>query len=145
MATSIQSDILGTWLLVSMTYENAEGRKINLYGENPRGILMYDTSGYMNAQMGFAHKNIFKSNSLGDGSSEEISSAYKSYMGYYGKYYESSPGVVVHEVDDCLFPNWRGKKEIRYATIKNNILIITTPPTLFGNHEIVIEAIWRRP
>ena len=145
MAVSLISQIKGTWILVSMTYEDKDSNIIDLYGKEPFGILTYDSSGYMNAQMGYNNRKLFQNDSLADGSPEEIKNAYTTYMGYYGKYREPSPGVLVHEVKGCLFPNWQGKEEIRYATIENEQLVITTPPTLFGNGEIIIKAVWRKP
>lgn len=144
MNTSIIESLKGSWMLVSMSYENKNGETVHLYGENPIGILTYDNNGYMNAQMGFRHRSNFTTDSLGDGSSEEIISAYKSYMAYFGRYYEKEPGVIVHQVEGCLFPNWQNHNEIRYATIKNDLLIISTPEIIFDNYSIIIKAVWKR-
>lgn len=144
MKTSIIESLKGSWMLVSMSYENANGEIVHLYGENPIGILTYDDNGYMNAQMGFRYRSNFTTESLGDGNPEEIMSAYKSYMAYFGRYYEKEPGVIVHHVEGCLFPNWQHRDEIRYAKIEDNLLVISTPKIEFENHSIVIKAIWKR-
>ncbi|HEY4785472.1 MAG TPA: lipocalin-like domain-containing protein [Bacteroidales bacterium] len=145
MKSSLLEQIEGSWLLVSMTYTDAKGKIVNLYGESPMGILTYDKCGYMNAQMGYCHRSNFKNSSLGEGSADEITAAYKTYMAYYGKYYEKEPGTIIHQVEGCLFPNWQGKEEIRYAKIEDGLLVITTPPTLFGDGEIIIKAVWKKP
>lgn len=144
MKTSILDQVYGSWLLVSMTFPDEQGNEIELYGKNPLGILSYDKSGYMNAQMGYSNRQNFQHSSLGEGSYEEISAAYKTYMAYYGKFIETEPGTLVHQVEGCLFPNWQGKDEIRYARVENDLLIISTPPVLFGNREIIIKAVWKR-
>lgn len=145
MKSSLLSQIEGTWLLVSMTYEDKDSNIIDLYGRNPFGILMYDKWGYMNAQMGYNTRKLFASDSLAEGSPEEIKSAYTSFMAYFGKYHEASPGVIIHKVIGCMFPNWQEKEEIRYAAIQDGLLIISTPPILFKDSDIVIKAVWRRP
>lgn len=145
MTESLLSQIQGSWLLVSMTYDDNAGNTVHLYGENPYGILTYDSSGYMNAQMGFHTRGFFKSDSLSDGSTDEIIGAYTTYMAYYGKYWEKSRGVLIHQVTASLFPNWQGKEEIRYATIEKGLLVITTPPTLVKEMDVVIKAVWQRP
>lgn len=144
MSNSIIKSIQGSWLLVSMTYENNEGETIDLYGKDPLGIISYDASGYMNAQMGYRDRNNFVSGALSGGTVDEISQAYKSYMAYFGRYREDTPGVIIHEVEGCLFPNWRGNEEIRYAKLENEFLVLSTPPIQFGEGEIVIKAVWRR-
>ncbi len=141
---SVLKQIEGSWLLVSMTYM-ADGSEVNLYGKDPIGILTYDKNGHMNAQMGYSNRTNFQNQSLGEGTVDEITQAYKTYMAYYGRYFEKEPGTVVHKVESCLFPNWKGKEEIRYANIQNGYLVITTPPTLVGNTEVTIKAVWRRP
>jgi hypothetical protein len=144
MKSLLLEQIEGSWLLVSMTYKDDEGKEVDLYGKSPLGILTYDENGYMNAQMGYSNRQNFRHQSLGEGSMDEITNAYKTYMAYYGKYYEKEPGMIIHQVEGCLFPNWQGKEEIRYARIEDGLLVISTPPTLFGNGEIVIKAVWRR-
>ncbi len=39
--------VVGTWKLISAKADNSKGDVIYPYGENPFGVLMYDTSGYM--------------------------------------------------------------------------------------------------
>jgi len=86
MNSKLFNQLEGSWLLVSMSYTNQEGKVVDLYGRSPMGILTYDKSGYMNAQMGYNNRQFFKNQSLGEGSMDETYKAYKSYMAYYGKY-----------------------------------------------------------
>jgi len=144
MKESIKDKIIGTWKLVSWKYNGENDTPIDFFGENTGGILMYDKSGYMNAQLNKANRHSFKSESLTEGTSEEITEAYLSYAAYYGKYYEKSPGEIVHMVEGSLFPNWVGHEEIRYGKIEGEYLILSTPPIQAKSKKIVFTVTWKR-
>lgn len=144
MQESIKDKIVGTWKLVSWKYTGDDNQLLDFFGENPQGILTYDTSGYMNAQLMKAGRSNFASESLTGGTSEEIRDAYLSYAAYYGKYYENTPGEIIHIVEGSLFPNWIGHQETRYGKIKGEFLILKTPPIQAQGKEIVFTVTWKR-
>lgn len=144
MQEFIKDKIIGTWKLVSWKYTNENNQALDFFGEKPCGILTYDTSGYMNAQLMKGDRSNFISESLTGGSDEEIKQAYLSYASYYGKYYEKSPGEIIHIVEGSLFPNWVGHQEIRYGKIKDEYLTLSTPPIQAQGKEIVFTVTWIR-
>jgi hypothetical protein len=144
MQEFIKDKIIGTWKLVSWKYNGENDTPIDFFGADTGGILMYDKSGYMNAQLNKANRARFKSESLTEGTSEEITEAYLSYAAYYGKYYEKSPGEIVHVVEGSLFPNWLGHEEIRYGKIEGEYLILSTPPIQAKAKKIVFTVTWKR-
>jgi hypothetical protein len=144
MKKSVIPELFGSWKLISLTHVNSKNEEIDLYGKDPIGILTYDSAGYMNAQFGCRDRPNFQNESLSGGKDEEIISAYKSYMAYYGKFEEAEPGKIVHYVEGALFPNWQGHQEIRFAEITGDKLIITIPPTLIEGEEITLKAVWKR-
>jgi hypothetical protein len=144
MKESIKQKIVGTWKLVSWKYTSENGEETDFFGERPFGILMYDNRGYMNAQLSKLGRANFHSESLTGGSLEEMRDAYLSYAAYYGKYYENSPGEIIHVVEGSLFPNWVGHQEIRYGKIKGEYLILSTPPIKAQGKEIIFNVTWER-
>jgi len=144
MQKYIKDDIIGSWKLVSWKYTNEQGEAIDFFGENPQGILTYDPCGYMNAQLMRSGRDNFKSESLTSGTAEEIQSAYFSYAAYYGRYWEKSPGEIIHEVEGSLFPNWIGHDEIRYGKIEGEYLVLSTPPIDAQGKKIVFNVTWKR-
>jgi len=141
---SVKEEIVGTWKLLSIFYRDMEGKKIDLYGEKPNGILMYDRHGYMNAQIGKAGREKMSTAALSGGSNNEKLLAFDTFMAYYGKYYEKEPGTIIHEVEACLIPNWEEMEEIRYCKIAGNKLYISTPETVVNKCNTVIEVVWER-
>lgn len=142
--TPIGDKIIGTWKLISWVYFNDEGQPIHYLGENVTGILMYDKNGNMNAQLTKMERLPFSSVSLNDGSPEDARAALSDYVAYYGKYYENSPGELVHVVEGSLLPNWIGSKQVRYGRLKNDQLILSTPPIPSKDGELVFHLTWRK-
>ena len=136
--------IIGTWRLVSWTYIDAKNQVIDFFGKEPNGILMYDTHGYMNAQLMRLPRKTITGRRLFEGSPEEITGAYQSYAAYYGLYKERRPGEFIHIVEGSLFPNWTGHEEVRFASIENDLLTLSAPPVLIDSHEITFNVRWRR-
>lgn len=144
MKESIIENIKGTWLLVSMKIIHTNGETADMFGENPQGISMFDAEGFMNAQMGSGIRPNFVSDSVNTGTSEEIANAYQTYMAFYGRYAEKSPGILTVHIENSLFPNWKGKEIIRYAEINGNLLILSTPETKTEGDSFYVKAVWHR-
>ena len=135
-------EIIGTWLLESIYYINRQGKRIDLYGEHPRGILMYDKHGYMNAQLGQSDRTHLQQ--LSEESTGLKEQSFDTFMAYYGKFYEKEPGVIIHDVIGCMKPSWEGLQEIRIIDIQEDRLYITTPTMQLDGSETKIEVYWKR-
>lgn len=144
MKESINEGIQGTWLLISMKIIHTNGETTDMFEGVALGISMFDADGFMSAQMGSGIRPDFKSDSVNAGTSEEIAHAYQTYMAFYGRYKEKSPGTLTVQIENCLFPNWKGKEITRYAEIKGNLLTLTTPETKTENDSFYVKAEWRR-
>lgn len=144
MKESLKEKIIGTWKLVSWTYENEHGETVHYLGKDATGILMYDRNGYMNAQLMRASRPKFASGSISGSTPEEAHAAFNSYLAYFGKYYEAEPGEIVHVVEGSLFPNWLGNNESRFGELHGNRLILHTPPIPAAGREIVFYITWER-
>ncbi|WP_143306476.1 lipocalin-like domain-containing protein [Chitinophaga vietnamensis] len=144
MQEFIKEKIIGAWQLLSWTYNNDKGETIHYFGENVMGIIIYDRSGYMNAQIMKASRPLFSTSSLNAGTPEETFSAFSGYLAYYGRYVENKPGELVHIIEGSLFPNWIGNGQVRYVSIEDDRLTIRTPPILSKDGEVVFHLAWRR-
>jgi len=69
-------DLFGTWLLVSA----------DAYGPNPKGALMFDSSGHFSAQFMKADLPKYASNKRVEGTPEEYKATVEGYIGYFGTY-----------------------------------------------------------
>ena len=144
MREFLKDKILGTWKLISWQYMNEHQEMVDFFGTTPSGILMYDRSGYMNAQITKGGRQNFQSESLTGGTEREVMHAFHSYAAYYGRYYEHIPGEIVHVVEGSLFPNWVGHEEVRYGELQGGHLILSTPPIRTHDKEIKFIVTWER-
>ncbi len=140
----LKNRIVGAWRLLSWVYQNEAGDTIDYFGKNPTGILMYDTSGNMNAQLMQRERSLFQTQAMRDGTDSERVDAFQTYVAYYGKYDEPTPGEIVHVVEGSLFPNWIGSKQIRYGSIKDDKLTLRTPLMQTANGGLQFTLVWQR-
>ncbi|MGS2737759.1 lipocalin-like domain-containing protein [Sinomicrobium sp. M5D2P17] len=140
----IKEEIVGTWKLLSWVYYDNDNKPVHYFGESVEGILMYDKSGLMNAQLMRPERPLFNSTSINSGTQEEIRMAFDGYLAYYGKYEETRPGEIVHTVEGSLLPNWIGSKQVRYVRVEGEELLICTPPISSQQGEVVFYLKWVR-
>lgn len=144
MSQAVGNRIVGTWEFVSWTYVSHQGEIVDFFGEESRGILMYDASGYMSVQLMKLPRNNMSVQHLFEGPPEEVARAYATYAAYYGRYFERSPGELIHVIEGSLFPNWTGKEEIRFAKLDGDFLILSAPSIEMAGHQIIFDVRWRR-
>ena len=140
----LKDALIGTWRLISWVYQDAKGDTIDYFGSTPTGILMYDSSGYMNAQLMKNERPQFQTEAMRDGTDDERINAFQSYIAYYGKYYEQVPGEIVHVVEGSLFPNWIGSKQVRYGSMDKDKLILKTPIMVTRDGNLTFTLTWQR-
>ncbi|MTI22240.1 lipocalin-like domain-containing protein [Fulvivirga sp. RKSG066] len=140
----ITEEIIGTWELVSWTYNGPNGEVVDYFGTSPTGVLMYTESGYMSVHIAKENRKKFKKDGMYDGTSDEIVDAFKTYFAYFGTYEEEEPGTFVHTVLGGTFPNWLGNTERRFGRIEGDRLILSTPPIETGDQEIIFNVEWRK-
>ena len=152
MLEKVASQLLGTWYLVSVTYPDENGTDINYMGENPSGMLIYNTDGKMAAQFMASGRSRFSTEDWANAPLHEIKEAFVSYQSYFGRYelieYDehTHKGTVLHHVEGSLFPNWHldGVTETRYFTLGNNMLTIESAPIHVLGRDIVFKLVWKR-
>ncbi len=143
MQQFITDKIIGTWKLVSWVYQNDRNEKVDFFGPDPIGILMYEKSGYMNAQLMRRDRPNFNSNKSTEATETECTLAFTGYAAYFGKFEEREPGTLTHIVEGSLFPNWVGHEEIRYGKLEGNTLILSAPGIIDGE-KIMFYVTWQR-
>ncbi|UZR98136.1 lipocalin-like domain-containing protein [Chondrinema litorale] len=125
----IGTRILGSWKLVNWVYETEAGEIVDFYGKDPHGLLVFLDSGYMSVHVYKNNRTKFNDLALNSGSIEEKANSFSTFTAYYGIYEEVRPGVFETAVEGALIPDWLGTTQIRYAELKDDILVLSTPPT----------------
>ena len=145
-AMSEASRFPGAWRLVSAEYRSMDGTVLDSpWGPEPQGMIMYDAYGNMSAQLGRRDRARFAGGDQLRGTPDEIKAAFESYNAYWGRYeVDEHARTVTHHVQQAMFPNWTGSKQVRYYKLEDNKLILTTPPIRRGGQEVIGVLVWER-
>ncbi len=135
---------VGVWKLLSIEYRTDDGAVVDSpYGADPEGTIMYDSLGNMAAQIGKKDRPRFSSADRMAGTLEEKKAAFESYIAYFGRYrVDERERTVTHEVQQALFPNWTGSKQVRYYTFADRKLTLRTPPFQYLGKSVTAVLLW---
>lgn len=119
-------NLVGAWRLVSYEDRAGNGPVKRPYGEQPKGLLVYDRSGVMSIQiMAVPHPKV------ASGTDENVTPAEKialfdAYVAYFGTYtVDAGRGVVIHHVEGDMADVFVGDDEERPFAISGDMLALT--------------------
>lgn len=130
-----EKDLEGNWSLISWQ-ANTGGKNTYPYGENAFGYLRYDPDGTMTLMLMKEGRNM---------DDFESASGFFTYRANYEV--NCSGGVVRHEVFAGSHPDWIGKTQERYFTLRADTLVLQSPllkTNSTGNQEAVHTLKWIR-
>jgi Lipocalin-like domain len=135
-----QQEVIGAWkLAVAYTVSQATGQHRTLYGDAPRGYLMFQPSGRMFALL-------MSSNRQASQTEAGRAALFQSLMSYSGKF-TADGDKFVFSVEIAWDPTWEGTDQIRYYTLTPSSLSIRTAPMdhpLFPGEKVVGHLEWTR-
>jgi hypothetical protein len=131
-AQSLKDQIVGTWIAVSQ-YVDQNGKKLEPFGANPKGIVVYDPNGHfvLVLQRGTLPK--FASNNRLAGTPDENKAIVQGSIAYFGKYSvdEKEHRINLH-YDGSTYPNWDGEDQVRLVETAGDELKIISPVSAVG-------------
>lgn len=136
--------LVGEWTLVSWSGEDEAGDAVFHGGDDPRGELIYLTSGRMAVQIQSDGRDPFGSRDLEAGTATERAIAYSTYNAYCGTFSVPEPGVVVHHVELALHPDQQGMDKRREFVLDGDELTLRTQPIAVDGGTATSELRWRR-
>jgi lipocalin-like protein len=126
-AQSLKQQIVGTWTVVNQ-YIDRDGKRVESFGSNPKGMVVYDTNGkfILVLQRGTLPK--FASNNRLTGTAEENKAIVQGSVAYFGRYSidEKERKMNLH-YDGSTYPNWDGVDQTRFVEISGDDLKIVLP------------------
>ena len=136
------SKFVGAWKLVAF-----EGQLVPK--RDWAGLLMYDATGHMAAQLLPLDRPKFASGNRLHGTQEEIIAAFDGYFAYFGAYeVNEAEGVVIYHVKGSIFPNDVGKNNIRYYEFSGDRMILIPANIVDGKltpkSSATTRLIWER-
>jgi hypothetical protein len=83
---SLREQLVGTWLQVSIDGTFPDGTKRQLFGPNPKGILIYTSDGYFSLMQSRADLPKLEASNRATATAEEAKAVVAGSIAYFGKY-----------------------------------------------------------
>jgi len=131
-SASLKEQIIGTWLVVSQ-YVDQDGKKLEPFGANPKGIAVFDRNGrfVFVGQRGSLPK--FASNNRLTGTAEENQAIVQGSIAYFGRYWIDENEQKIHyHFEGSTYPNWDGEDQIRIITLSGDELTTVSSVSAVG-------------
>jgi hypothetical protein len=118
VATETAHALIGTWRIKEFADLDEGGKWVYLFGEHPRGYIVYDGTGHVHIQiMKVPPLPRFPEADLVDGkppTAEHALIAYNAYVAYFGTYtVDMQKHIVTHHVEGSLAPDFRDTDQER--------------------------------
>ena len=150
--TAIRAQLVGSWRLVSRQSRRADGELEPDPGLStlPIGILIYDQSGHVAAQLSRRDRTVAM---LGEEcqtaattkGTPDTAQTILGYDAYFGTYkIDEQAGIVTHHLEAALFPGDIGKDIERHFTIAGDRLSISFSTTTREGVKVTRTLIWEK-
>ncbi len=137
--------IVGSWKLQKCIVNKLDGSPLPYWRENTEGIITYQDNGRMSVFVSSKDRPCFLVNDFLGGTDTEIKKAFEGFIAYYGSYvYEKNKGLVHHNIEQSLLPNWSGTVQTRFTQLFSNHLILSTPTVEINSTPCTMELSWER-
>ncbi|MBD1364091.1 lipocalin-like domain-containing protein [Mucilaginibacter sp. ZT4R22] len=141
----VNINLTGTYRLKIVDNILADSSRVHLYGDNPKGILMFDAAGnYAMEIYSSDGRPAFAANDKGKGTDEEYRAAVRGSNAHFGKYsIDKATQSIVYDIIAATYPNWENTQRKSRFKFDGKILsyIVAVPTT--GN-AVRGEVVWER-
>jgi hypothetical protein len=136
----LREKIVGTWKLVSVSYEDvATNKRTPVYGEHPKGIQIATAQGRWLALMTGEGRQVPKTDA-------DRAQALKTMIAYTGRY-RVEDGKVITKVEAAWNEAWVGGEQVRAIRFEGDRLYIESPPMPhpnINNKTVRVIVVWER-
>jgi hypothetical protein len=144
--TSIATQLVGVWRLVSYRDEQEGGEDSFPFGPEPEGFLIYTPEGFVSAQLMKPGRFPFQSQDWHGGTPDEYRQAGSGYIAYCGVYeVDEEKATVTHIPSVALLPNLILKGQQRSVTLNGDRLTLCAAgiPVMNGV-PVTTRLVWQR-
>jgi len=130
---SMKEQISGAWQLVSVDQTSPDGKKEQLFGPNPKGVMILDPSGQYVLIITRPGREKFKANSRIKGTPEENTAAVLGTTASFGTWSIDSTGkTLTVRIEGGMYPNQDGTTSTRTVNLSGDELRMINPSTASG-------------
>ena len=138
---SLKEQLVGTWTIVSNDNVAPDGAKRQIFGPNPKGIMILDGDGRYALIAVNPARPKFKGKTRLDGTPEENKAAIAGTVASFGTWsVDEATNTLITRVEGNLFPNDEGQEQRRLVTLSGDELKqVNLNPGSGGRAEIVFK------
>ena len=137
--------LTGVWHLVSSQFRTSSGRVIYPLGEDAKGLAVFTECGYLSGQLMRQNRPVFSAGDQASGTPEEVWTALQGYVAYYGPFeIDVVQQTLSTQVEASMYPNWIGGEQVRFYELREDQLILKTPPIALRDEEFTGVLTWER-
>ena len=134
-------DLVGTWTWVSVDNVRPDGTKVQPFGPNPKGLIIFHANGRFAYLLTRPGRPNFAANNRDQGTPEENKATVQGSLGYSGTYSVSGK-TLIFKIEASTYPNAVGDEQKRSFTLTGDELKYTNPtPTAGGTAEAVLKRV----
>jgi len=141
---SLKEQLVGTWTLVSAASVSSDGGKVDVFGPNPKGTLIYTSDGHFALVQMRADLPKLASNNRAQGTPDENKAVVQGSIAYFGTYsVNEAEKVITLQLEGSTFANLVGGGEQRrvVTSLSADELKFANPRTPSG---ATLEVGWKR-
>lgn len=140
-----QDKLVGSWSLVSIDNIYPDNSRVYPYGENPKGLLIFDANGNYAVQILKAIRPKIVSGDKNNCTAEENATLVQGSNSHFGKYeMDVEHKIIVFKIESASFPNWEGTTQKRSYIITENEIKYVVTNTTQGGQSVIAEVVWRK-
>ena len=138
----LKEQLAGTWTIISNDNVAPDGTKRQLFGPNPKGILVLADNGQYAQIIVHPDRPNFKVNNRLEGTPEENTAAVHGTTATFGTWSvdEANKTITVRN-EGSMFPNQVGTESKRSVTLQGDQLRVSNPTPASGGRS---ESVWKR-
>jgi hypothetical protein len=138
---SLKDQLVGTWTLISIQNTAPNGTKQDVYGANPKGILILDAGGRYAMVAAKRDRPKFTRGRL-EATAEEFKAATQGLIAQFGTWsVNESDKTFVGRVEGALVPNIEGTDQKSSVSLTGDELKLIITQLTFGGQQ---ESVYRR-
>jgi hypothetical protein len=140
---SIKEQLVGTWILAATENLSSDGTKSDEYGQNPKGILMFDANGRYSVTIMRGDLPKFAAAKADRGTAQENQAVVAGLVTHFGTYsVNEAERILTSRIEASSFPNNDGIDQKRIiVALTADELRYGLPTTVTGTKA---EVSWRR-
>lgn len=139
--SELRQQMVGTWSLSEQWVEQ-EGKKIQRFGANPKGIAIYDANGRFATILLRTDLPKFASNNAMTGTADEYKAIVQGSNATYGTWsINEEDGSLMSRIEGSTFPGWDGQNQKRTVSIAGDEMRMCVGGAQIGGTAC---AIWKR-